>query len=90
MSGALLKFAVLVYAFLDEDFLKRGEVELLLQFVLADFKLLAEKTHGVVNRIAQHVAYRKELRLVVFYDAAVGRYVDFAVREGVQGVDGLV
>ncbi len=40
--------------------------------------------------MAQHIAHGEEARLVVLDDAAVGRDVDLAVREGIEGVDGLV
>ena len=40
--------------------------------------------------MAQHVADCQELWLVVLNDAAVGRDVDFAVREGIQRIERLI
>ena len=53
-------------------------------------EFLAQKPHGAVHRVAQHVADGKEARFVVLNDAAVGRQVYLAVGEGVERVDGLV
>ena len=75
----LLELLVLVDALLDEYLLQRGEVQLLQQFALADLQFLADEVLGAVNGVAQHVADGQELWLVVLDDAAVGRYVDFAV-----------
>ena len=44
----------------------------------------------MLHRAAQHVAHRDKARLAVLDDAAVGRNLDLAVGEGVEGVDGLV
>ena len=88
--GRLLELLVLVDALLDENFLQRREVQLFQQLALADFQFLAYQVLCAVHRVAQHVADGEELRLVVLDDAAVGRYVDFAVREGIQRVQRLV
>ncbi len=40
--------------------------------------------------MAQHIADGEELRLVVLDDAAVGRDVDFAVAEGIEGIHGFI
>ncbi len=40
--------------------------------------------------MSEHIAHGEELRLVVLDDAAVGRYVDFAVAEGIEGIHRLV
>ena len=40
--------------------------------------------------MAQHIAHGEELRLLVLNDAAVGREIDLAVAEGIEGIDGLV
>ena len=86
----LFELAVLVYAFLNEYLLKRGEVELFEQFALAYLEFLAEQVLGVIYRMAEHVADSEELRLVVLDDAAVGRDVHLAVGEGIKGVERLV
>ena len=65
-------------------------MELFQQFTLANLQLLAYQVLGAVGRVAQHVADGQELWLVVLDDTAVGRYVDFAVREGIQRVERLV
>ena len=87
---SLFELAVLVYAFLNEYLLKRGEVELFEQFALAYLEFLAEQVLGVIYRMAEHVADSEELRLVVLDDAAVGRDVHLAVGEGIEGVERLV
>ena len=63
---------------------------LLEQFVLADFQLLTDEVFRTIDRVSQYVADGEELRFVVLDDAAVGRDVDFAVGEGIKGIDGLV
>ena len=88
--GRLLKFAVLVDALLDEYLLERGEMELFEELAAAYLEFAAEEGLGVLGTVAQHVAHGEELRLVVGDDAAVGRDVDLAVGEGVEGVKGLV
>ena len=90
LVGSLLEAALLVHALFDEDALQRGEEELFLQLTLADEQLLAQQAHGAVGAVAQHVADGEEARFVVLDDAAVGRDIDLAVREGIEGVDGLV
>ena len=40
--------------------------------------------------MAQHVAHGEEARLVILDDAAVGRDINLAVGEGIEGIDGLV
>ena len=40
--------------------------------------------------MSEHIAHGEELRLVVLDDAAVGRDVDFAVAEGIEGIHRLV
>ena len=42
------------------------------------------------DRLAEHRAYREEMRLLVLDDAAVGRDVHFAIRKGIKGVQRLV
>ena len=63
---------------------------LLEQFVLADFQLLTDEVFCTIDRVSQYVADGEKLRFVVLDDAAVGRDVDLAVGEGVEGIDGLV
>ena len=65
-------------------------MQLLQQLVLAYLQFLAYQVLGAVGRVAQHVADGEELRLLVLDNAAVGRDVDLAVGEGIEGVDGLV
>ena len=86
----LLKFLVFIDAFLDENALQRGEKVLFFEFVLANFEFLAQQVFRRIDIVAQHVANRQELRFPTVDDAAVGRNADFAVREGVERVDGLV
>ena len=88
--GCLLKFLVLIDAFLDEYLLQRLEVQLLQQLALPDFQLLANQVFRAFRRVFQHIAHRQELWLVVLNHTAVGRYVDFAVREGIQRIQCLV
>jgi hypothetical protein len=75
---------------LDEDAFERGHVPLLVEFAEADAQFRAEQVFGAFGTPAQDFADADEVRLLVGYDARVGRYGDFAVGEGVQGVDGLV
>ena len=88
--GSLFEFLIFVNAFLDEYLLQRLEMILLEQFVLADFQLLTDEVFRTIDRVSQYVADGEELRFVVLDDAAVGRDVDFAVGEGIKGIDGLV
>ena len=88
--GGLLKLAILVDALLNEYLFQRLEVQLLQQLVLADFQLLPDEVFRALSAVDEHVAHGEELRLLVGNDAAIGRDVDFAVGEGIEGVDGLV
>ena len=88
--GSLFEFFVFVNAFLDENLLQRLEMILLEQFVLADFQFLADEVFRTIDRVSQHVTDGEKLWFVVLDDAAVGRDVDLAVGEGVEGIDGLV
>ena len=58
--------------------------------MLAYLQFFAQERLGELYGGAQHVADGEELGFVVFDDAAVGRNVDFAVGEGIEGVDGFV
>ena len=87
--GVLERLA-LIDALLDEDLLQRGKEELLLQLVAPDLQFLAQQFLGVVHVAAQYVADGEKLWFLPVDDAAVGRDVDLAVCEGIEGVDGLV
>ena len=80
----------LVDAVLEENALQGAVVPVGLQFVQLDLQLLEQQVAGMVGAVLEDVVNRQELRLVVLDHAGVRRDVDFAVREGVQGVDGLV
>ena len=90
LALALLELAFLIDALLYKDALQGREEELFLQLALAYHQLLAQQSHSAVHAVAQHVAHGEELRLVVLDDAAVGRDVDFAVAEGIEGIHRLV
>ena len=87
--GILEGFAF-VDALFDEDAFQGGEEELFFQLVLAYLQFFAQERLGELYGGAQHVADGEELGFVVFDDAAVGRNVDFAVGEGIEGIDGFV
>ena len=70
--GGVLKGTALVDALLDEDFLQRGEMQLLEQLAAPYLQLFAYQVFGLFGRVAQHVANSEELRFVVLDDAAVG------------------
>ena len=78
----LPEFAVFVNAFFNENLLKRREMQLFKQLVFAYFKFFFQQSQCVVNRVAQHIADSKKLRLVVFNNTTVGRYVYLTVGEG--------
>ena len=65
-------------------------MQLFEQFALSYLQFLLYESLGALHGVTQHVAHREETGLVVFYHAAVGRYVQLAVGEGVEGVEGLV
>lgn len=90
LTLALLELALLVDALLYEDAFERREEELLFQLALSDHQFASEQSHGAVNAMSEHIAHGEELRLVVLDDAAVGRYVDFAVAESIEGIHRLV
>ena len=60
------------------------------QFSPADFQFALEQLLGVVHGASEHVAHRKETRFVVVNNTAVGRDAHFAIRESIEGIDGLV
>ena len=86
----LFELFVFVDTFLDEDFLQGVEMILFQQFALPDFQLLANEVLRALYRVYQHVADGEELRLLVADDTAVGRDVDFAVGESIEGIECLV
>ena len=86
----LFELLVLIDTLLDEYLLQRAEMQLLLQFALANLQFLADEVFRAVYRVSQHVADGQELRLMVADDAAVGRYVNLAVGKGVERVERLV
>ena len=88
--GRVFEFLVFVDALLDEDFLQRVEMQLFQEFSLPDFQFTAQKSHRAVDRVAEHVGNRQELRLVVLDDTAVGGDVYLAIGECIECVDGLV
>ena len=90
LTLALLEFALLVDAFLDEDAFERGEEKLFFQLAFSDHQFATEQSHGAVNAMSEHIAHGEELRLVVLDDAAVGRDVDFAIAEGIECIHRFV
>ena len=77
-------------AVLDEDLLEGGIEIFLFQFGFLDLQFPLEQCLRVVAREPEQVAYRGKDRFAVLHNAAVRRYIDFAVREGIQGVDRFV
>ena len=65
-------------------------VPLVLKLREPDLQLPLEKISRVVRVVDQYVLDREELRLVVHDDAGVRGDVALAVRERVEGIDGLV
>ena len=88
--GRLLEFLVLIDTFFDEYLFQRAEMILLQQFVLANLQFLTNQVLGALYAMDKHIAHRQELWLVIFDDTAVGRDVNLTIREGIQGIDGLV
>ena len=60
------------------------------QFTATNHQFLANQLLGVIHTASEHLRDSEEARLVVIYDAAVGRDGHFAVRAGIEGIDGLV
>ena len=89
-GGCLLKLLILIDTFFNEDLLQRLEMQLFQELVLADFEFLADQVFRAVYAVAQHIADGQKLRFIVFYDAAVGRDIDFTVCEGIEGIDRFV
>ena len=90
LPGALVLLEDLVDAVLEEDALERIPVPLVLQLAELDFELAAQDVAGVVGVVLEDVVHGEELRLAVLDDAGVRGDGGLAVREGVEGVDGLV
>ena len=86
----ILEWFTFIDAFLDEYLFQRTEVQLLQEFVATDFQLTLDQALGVIDRTAQHIAHRKELRQMLVDNAAVRADADFAIREGIEGIDGLI
>ena len=61
-----------------------------LQLVHLELKLGVKDVPGVEGVVLKDIVHRQEDGLVVLDDAGIGAYLGLAVREGVQGVDGLV
>ena len=79
-----------VYPILDEDLFQRGEMPGFLKFAEADFQLPAQQHAGAVRAPLQDLLDTQEDRLVVLDDTGIRGDADFAVREGVEGIDGPV
>ena len=86
----LLEFLVFIDAFLDENALQRREEILLFEFTFANFEFPTQQVHRRIGIVAKHVGNRQELRFSAVDDATVGRNADFAIRESIERVDGLV
>ena len=65
-------------------------MELLQYLTPLNLQLPAKQVLCVVNRLAQHVTYRQEMRFVLIDDAAVGRYADLAVGKCIESIYRLV
>ena len=74
----------------DEDFLQRGIEIFLLEFTLLDLQFPFEQRFGVLAGKFEQVGDRGKYRFPVLYHAAVGRDIDFAIGERIEGVYRLV
>ena len=90
LPAVLVLLQNLIDLVLEEYPFEGGVVPLVLQLGEPDLKLPFEKVSGVESVVGQYVLDGEELWLVVHDDAGVRRDVALTVREGVQGVDGLV
>ena len=90
LPGLLVLFEHFVDAVLEEDLFQRAPVPVAFQFSEPDAQLRLQEVAGVHGVVFQDVVDAQELRLVVPDHAGVGGDVALAVRERVQGVDGLV
>ena len=86
----LVLFQHLVDAVLEEYALQGAVVPFAFELVEPDVQLPEQQLTGVEGAVFQDVVDRQELRLVVPDHAGVGRKVEFAVRERVERVYGLV
>lgn len=87
-GGAL--FDVAVDAFFDEDFFEGGEVPFFLELAEFDFEFAAKDVAGVFGADFDEIVDGEESGFVVVDDDGVGGEGEFAVGEGVEGLDGLV
>ena len=76
---SVLKAFVFVYSLFDKYLFERCKVQLFQKFPFAYLKFLLYKSFRAVNGMAQHIAHRKELRFVIFYNATIRRDVHLAV-----------
>ena len=60
------------------------------QLTTADEPLLTKQSKRIVNTRTQHITHRKELRLPVLNDTAVGRNAYLTVRTSKQRINSLV
>lgn len=86
----LLKLLILINTLLDENLLEGEGVPLLSELIEKDLQLLAEEIHGAIRAMAKDFGNAHKVWLAVHNDASVGRDGDFAIREGVEGIDGLI
>ena len=87
---SLFELLVLVDTLFDEDFLQRSEMQGLQRFVALDVQFLTKQRKCIVYRLTEYRTDRKEMRLLVVDDAAVGRNIHLTVGKGIQGIECLV
>ena len=80
---SLFKLLFLIDALLNEYPFETGKEELFEQFAPSNLQFLAQKSHRSVHSMAQHIADRKETRLVVFDNTTVGRDVYLTITESI-------
>ena len=86
----ILELLILIDALFDEDLFQCGKMKGLHQFAPADESFLLQQVQRRIYIPAQHIADRKETRLLLVNHTTVGRDADFAVGTGIEGIYGLV
>src|SRR5574344_542142 len=60
------------------------------QFCPFYLQLTFQKLKSIINRLAQHITYSQEMRLLFVYHTAIRRYADLTIRKGIKRIDSLI
>ena len=88
--GNCIILQYLEYLVLEEDFLKRSVMPVILQFIKPYLKFHPEQPLSVFGTISQHIVHSEEMRLLLHNHTSIRRNGYLAIGKGIERIDGLV